>query len=173
MPGLDVWSLNMTNVCTKYARCTKYQRKTVNYHNNILHTSVSTGRDVLLSLCPGTKKNICPGVPLSRDKGRSKNSRTKWIKKTIKKRTRFFCFRTSPSCFRTSFPVLERPFCSVPLCHAFRPEFWLSRPVLFQILALPSRTLARFIACPVVPLSRKVALSRPVGNTNAYRQSWI
>ena len=38
MPGLDVWSLNMTNICTKYARCTKYQRKTVNYHNNILHT---------------------------------------------------------------------------------------------------------------------------------------
>ena len=30
------------------------------------------GRDVPLSLCPGTKKNSCPGVPLSRDKGRSK-----------------------------------------------------------------------------------------------------
>ena len=38
MLGLDVWSLNMTNVCTKYARCTKYQRKKINYHNNILHT---------------------------------------------------------------------------------------------------------------------------------------
>ena len=30
------------------------------------------GRDVPLSLCPGTKKISCPGVPLSRDKGRSK-----------------------------------------------------------------------------------------------------
>ena len=30
------------------------------------------GRDVPLSLCPGTKKFSCPGVPLSRDKGRSK-----------------------------------------------------------------------------------------------------
>ena len=30
------------------------------------------GQDVPLSLCPGTKKNSCPGVPLSRDKGRSK-----------------------------------------------------------------------------------------------------
>ena len=32
------------------------------------------GWDVPLSLCPGTKKNSCPGVPLSRDKARSKNS---------------------------------------------------------------------------------------------------
>ena len=31
-----------------------------------------TNWDVPLSLCPGTKKNSCPGVPLSRDKGRSK-----------------------------------------------------------------------------------------------------
>ena len=30
------------------------------------------GRDVPLSLCPGTKNFSCPGVPLSRDKGRSK-----------------------------------------------------------------------------------------------------
>ena len=28
--------------------------------------------DVPLSHCPGTKKFSCPGVPLSRDKGRSK-----------------------------------------------------------------------------------------------------
>ena len=30
------------------------------------------GRVVPLSRCPGTTKNSCPGVPLSRDKGRSK-----------------------------------------------------------------------------------------------------
>jgi hypothetical protein len=34
----------------------------------IIKTSVSTGRDVPLSLCPGTKNFFCPGVPLSRDK---------------------------------------------------------------------------------------------------------
>jgi hypothetical protein len=39
-------------------------------------SSVSTGRDVPLSLCPGTKKFSCPGVPLSREKGRSKNPGT-------------------------------------------------------------------------------------------------
>ena len=35
-----------------------------------------TGRDVPLSVCPGTKKCSCPGIPLSWDKGRSKNTRT-------------------------------------------------------------------------------------------------
>ena len=35
------------------------------------------GRDVPLSLCPGTKKFSCPGALLSRDKGRSKNPETK------------------------------------------------------------------------------------------------
>merc|ERR1711997_1414207 len=91
-----------------------------------LITRVSTGRDVPLSLCPRTKKNSCPGVPLSRDKGRSKcpgtNSSvparpgTKQFKNFQKKdqishfRTSFLCFRTSFLCFRTSFPVLERPF---------------------------------------------------------------
>ena len=34
------------------------------------------GQDVLLSLCPGTKKFLCPDVYLSRDKGRSKNPET-------------------------------------------------------------------------------------------------
>jgi hypothetical protein len=36
------------------------------------------GRDVPLSLCPGTKKFSCPGVPLSREKGMSKNPRTNY-----------------------------------------------------------------------------------------------
>ena len=35
------------------------------------------GRDVPLSLCPGTKIFSCPVVPLSRDKGRSKCPGTK------------------------------------------------------------------------------------------------
>ena len=56
------------------------------------------------------------------------------------------------------FPVLERPFLLCPV-----------------LSCVPSRPLARFLACPIVPLSRdnegtsvplsrKVALSRPVGN---------
>ena len=79
--------------------------------------------------------------------------------------------------FGHHFPVLENPFLICPV---------LSR-VLSRILAVParpipnfgcpgpSRPLVGFLACPVVPLSRdkeetsvllsrKVALSRPVGN---------
>ena len=55
-----------------------YMRK---YSMFILESRVGTfrdkpGRDVPVSLCPGTKKNSCPGVPLSRNKGRSKCPRT-------------------------------------------------------------------------------------------------
>ena len=39
------------------------------YKGEVVQISVSTGR-------PGTKKFSCPGVPLSRDKGRSKNPGT-------------------------------------------------------------------------------------------------
>ena len=74
-----------------------------------------------------------------------------------------FCFRTSFSCFRLSFSALSRFL----LCLV--PDFGCPSP---------ARPLARFLACPVVPLSRdndgtsvhlsqKVALSRPVGNTKA------
>ena len=38
---------------------------------------VSKGQDVLLSLCPGTKKFSCLDVPLTQDKGSSKNPGTK------------------------------------------------------------------------------------------------
>ena len=65
---------------------------------------------------PGQKYSL---VPLSRDKGRSKNPGTnssvpgrpgtKWIKK-FQKKDQISCFRTSFSCFRTSFPVLEHHF---------------------------------------------------------------
>ena len=87
-----------------------------------------------------------------------------------------FCFKTSFSVLEHTFSVLEHPFLLCPV---------LSR-VLSRILAVParpvpnfscpgpSRPLARFLACPVVPLSRdnegtsvplsqKVAMSRPVG----------
>ena len=84
-----------------------------------LHTRVSTGRDVPLSLCPGTKKFSCHGVLLSRNKGRSKcpgtNSSvparpgTKRFK-NFQKKDQISRFRTSFLCFRISFPVLERPF---------------------------------------------------------------
>ena len=38
------------------------------YANTELQTRVSKGPDVPLYLCPRTKNNSCPGVPLSRDK---------------------------------------------------------------------------------------------------------
>ena len=91
---------------------------------------VSKGRDVPwdvpLSLCPRTKKFSCPGVPLSRDKSRSKrpgtNSSvparpgTKRFNFFLKKRPDFLSqniislFQNILSCFRTSFSVYERPF---------------------------------------------------------------
>ena len=87
------------------------------------------------------------------------------------------CFGTTFSVLEHHFPVLEHPFLLRPV---------LSR-VPSRILTVPahpvpnfgcpgtSRPLARFLACPVVPLSQgyegtsvplsqKVALSRPVGN---------
>ena len=133
---------------------------------------VSTGQNVPLSLCPGTKKNSCPGVPLSRDKGRSKcpgtNSsvpgrpRTKWIKNFQKNDqiscfwTSFSCFRTSFSCSRTTFsvlehhfPVLERPFLLCPV---------LSR-IPSRILAIPACPIPDF-GCPVPSLGKSFSLSR-------------
>ena len=76
------------------------------------------------------------------------------------------CFRTSFSCFRTSFSALS---CFVP------------RPVPDFGCPGPSRPFARFLACPVVPLSRdndgisvplsrKVSLSRPVGNASIHNK---
>ena len=157
------------------------------------------GQDVPLSLCPGTKKFSCPGVPLSRDKGRSKcpgtNSSvpgrpgTKWIKNFQKNDqiscfwTSFSWFRTSFSCFRTTFsvlehhfPVLERPFLLCPV---------LSR-VPSRILAVlarlvpnfgypgPSCPLARFLACPVVPLSQdNEGTSDPLSQKVAYNANQV
>ena len=88
------------------------------------------------------------------------------------------CFRTSFSCFRTSFPVLEHPFLLCPVLSCVPSRFLAvpARPVPDFGCPDPSRPLAKFLACPVVPssrdndgtsvpLSRKVSLSRPVGNT--------
>ena len=89
--------------------------------------------------------------------------------------TRFPVFGLHFPVLEHHFPVLERPFLLCPV---------LSR-VPSRILAVPARPefgcpgpshpLARFLPCPVVPLSwddegnsvplsRKVALFRPVGN---------
>ena len=120
--------------------------------NSRVSNRVSMGRDV-----PGQKKKI-----LSR------------------------CFRTSFSCFRTTFsflehhfPVLEHHFllCLVLSRVSFRILAVLARPVPNFGCPGPSCPLVRFLACPVVPLSRdkeetsvplsrKVALSHPVGNPN-------
>ena len=117
------------------------------------------GRDVPLSLCPGTKQNSCPGVPLSRDKGRSKNPGTNSyvpgrpgtkLIKNFQKRDQISCFRTSFSCFKTSFPVIEHHFpvleCPFLLCPV------LSR-VPLRIFAVPARPIpSRILAVPARPV---------------------
>ena len=149
---------------------------------------------VPVSRCPGTRAeaNVPGQIPLFRPVPGQNNLNF------FKKKDQISHFRTSFLCFRTSFPVLERPFlfqsipflfqnvlfCSVPFCPASRPGFWLSRPVPDFGCPDPSRPLARFLACPVVPLSRdndgisvplsrKVSLSRPVGNANINPQAFI
>ena len=75
------------------------------------------------------------------------------------------------------FPLLERPFLLCPVLSRVPSRILAvpARPVPNFGCPGPSRPLARFLACPVVPLSRdnegtsvplsqKVALSRPVGN---------
>merc|ERR1712051_524714 len=64
------------------------------------------GRDVPLSLCPGTKKKSCPGVPLSRDKGRSKRPGTNSSVPARPGTKRFKNFQKK----RTRFPILEHHF---------------------------------------------------------------
>jgi hypothetical protein len=135
------------------------------------------------SLCPRTKKNPCPAVPLSRDKSSIKNPRTNFSvpgRPGPKKIVSFYSFFPSVPWSSRDIPGWDRLSKSRPgpslgkiakPCPVPRPSLdfdWLSRP---------SRPVARFWACPVVPLSRdnkgssvplsqKVALSRPVGNPN-------
>ena len=131
-----------------------------------LYGSVSMGRDkeffVPVSLFPGTRAGPnCPGTNSS-FLGRPG---TKWIK-NFQKNDQISSFWTSALSRFVPRPVPDF-CCPVPS----RPEFWLSRPI-------PSHPLTRFLACPVVPLSRdnertsvplsrKVALSRPVGNPSS------
>ena len=85
------------------------------------------------------------------------------------------------SCYRATFSVLECHFpfllCLVLSRVSSRFLAVLARPVPDFSCPDPSRPLARFLACPVVPLSwdndgisvplsRKVSLSRPVGNAS-------
>ena len=89
----------------------------------LVQSRVSTGRDVPLSLCPGTKRFSCPGVPLSRDKGKSKCPGTNTSvpgrlgtkslsQKNTKNRKRTFQNRkmTRFPVLEHNFPVLEHPF---------------------------------------------------------------
>merc|ERR1719418_157499 len=75
------------------------------------------------------------------------------------------------------FPVLECPFLLCPVLSRVPSRILAvpARPVPNFGCPGPSRPLVRFLACPVVPLSqdkeetsvplsRKVVLSRPVGN---------
>ena len=159
---------------------------------------LSRDKKKFLSRCPfvpgqgqeqmSRDKHLCPRM--SRNKITFPKEHKKQEKDVPKQENdQISCFRTSFSCFRTSFPVLEHPF--PVLEHPFLLCPILSR-VPSRFLAVPacpvpdfscpgpSRPLARFWACPVVPLSRdneetsvplsrKVAVSRPVGNPNTYQ----
>ena len=78
---------------------------------------------------------------------------------------------------KSDFPVLEHPFLLCPVLSRVPSRILAvpAHPVLDFGYPGPSRPLARFLACPVVPLSRdkeetpvplsqKFVLSRPVGN---------
>ena len=78
------------------------------------------------------------------------------------------------------FSVLERPFLLCRVLSRVPSRFVAvpARPVPDFGCPDPSRPLPRFLACPIVPLfldndgtsvplSRKVSLSRPVGNATA------
>ena len=86
-------------------------------------------------------------------------------------------FRTTFSVLEHHFPVLEHPFLLCPVLSRVPSRILAvpARPVPNFGCPGPSRPLARFLACPIVPLSRdnegtcvpvsrKVALSHPVGN---------
>ena len=147
-------------------------------------------QDVPLSLCPGTKKfclSWCPFVP---GQGQEQMSRDKLLcpgTSRDKMNEQISCFRTSFSCLRTTFsvlehhlPVLEHPFLLCPVLSRVPSRILAvpARPVPNFGCPGPSRPLVRFLARPVVPLSRdkektsvplsrKVALSRPVGNPSS------
>merc|ERR1712051_317395 len=117
----------------------------------------------------------------------------------IKKRTRFpvlehhfsvynilFCFRASVSVLEHPFSVLERPFLLCPILSCVPSRFLAvpARPIRAFSCPDLSRPLVRFLACPVVPLSRdndgtsvplsrKVSLSHPVGNTSWMCIGWL
>ena len=82
---------------------------------------------------------------------------------------------------KSDFPVLEHPFLLCPVLSRVPSRILAvpAHPVLDFGYPGPSRPLARFLACPVVPLSRdkeetpvplsqKFVLSRPVGNPSFY-----
>ena len=90
--------------------------------------------------------------------------------------TRFSVIEHFFSVLEHRFSVLERPFLLCPVLSRV-PSRILAVPARPILNFGPSHPLVRFLACPVVPLSqvkeetsvplsRKVALSRPVGNPN-------
>ena len=115
----------------------------------------------------------CPSVPLSWDKGRSKNPgtnssvpgrpRTKWISiylalKTFRKKYQISCFRTSLSCFRRSFSCYRMPFSALS-CFVSRDrmgqavKIWYSPIQDFYLLSRPVLALLKILSlsrCPFV-----------------------
>ena len=139
--ALQFKSLSRENIIFRY-RLWDFQQQCKVASSNVCFNSTGRdkpGRDVPLSLCPGTRAgaNVPGQTPLSRDvPGQNELKIFKKIYQIFCFRTSFTCFRTSFSCFRTSFsvsdhffPVLERPFLLCPV---------LSR-VPSRILAVPAR----------------------------------
>ena len=168
------------------------------------HPVVPLSRDnsislVPLSLCPGTRAgaNVPGQSPLSRDVPRDKIGRknTKKRSKMVKKCIFLLIFLLSRIC-PGSWYIIDSPHCTWYIIAWYIINFWIpfasflvSRSVILHLVIvpgrpgtgrdsmskIPSRPVARFWACPVVPLSRdneetsvplsrKVPLSRPVGN---------
>ena len=116
-------------------------------------TSVSTGQDVPLSLCPGTKNfflSQCPFVPGQRQE---QKSRDKLLCPGMSQ-DKIACPKNQKTFNFAYFAILQ---IMIVLFHTTScPGFWQKNSDCPIPRPIP--------ACPVVPLSKKIAMSPPVGN---------
>ena len=141
----------------------------------LISSRISTGRDVLLSLCPGTRAaaRILGKTSLSQDVPGQK-----MFKKALNFQKKPFVPWLSRDCPGRDGTGFQNPIPARSVAKYQNPS---------QVLTGcpgPSRPAVRFWACPVVPLSRdnegisvplswKVALSRPVGNPSTGVPSYV
>ena len=112
----------------------------------------------------GTKKFPCPAVPMSRDKSSSKNSGTNSSVRKSELLAIFFFFQKL-----YFFPFFA---CQNPARPASCPGFWPAVPSRGRILNLSRCPFVPGQWRNFVPLSRKVAQSRPVGNPKSFYTIW-